>query len=117
MGNKDPHLSCRIRHLDCLSLTVLEGSGRAGICGGVGRPGFNYPSNQVTNTGKSLLLPEPYFLASRIGEMIITCWIVVGLEWRQSMLMGSWEALSAPYWLLLLFVLFSITSLLTPSSF
>lgn len=30
-------------------------------CGGVGCPGFKYPSNQVMKAGKSLLLPEPLF--------------------------------------------------------
>lgn len=59
MGNMYHHCSFRIRYPDCLSLIVLEGSGRSGICGSIGWPWFKYLSNQVLNAGKSLPLPEP----------------------------------------------------------
>lgn len=73
---------------------ILEGQGYVVALEG---PGFKYPSNQTMNTGNSLLLPEPYVLASKIGVMIINCWIVVGLEWWKSLLPHGPGVLSVSY--------------------
>lgn len=56
MGLTDHHLSYSLCGPDCFGRFW-----KGGACGGVGGPGFKYPSNQVMKAGKSVLLPEPLF--------------------------------------------------------